>query len=338
MPKTFNQMMTEALADMPAELAKLQQSVTSFMPQGTVGLDALRWMACPATRIASGSVTGTSTQIELPDSFKGLVDQLVQNGRGVIMTMGKGGVGKTTIAAAIAVELAGRGYPVLLSTTDPAAHVASVVGEALPNLTLSRIDPAAEVADYTAEVLAKASPNLDPNGRAMLEEDLRSPCTEEIAVFRAFARAVDGGKDGFVVLDTAPTGHTVLLLDAAEAYHREVSRTQGEMPEAVTHLLPRLRDPEFTRVLVVTLPEATPVSEATRLQEDLVRAGIKPFAWVINQSMLVSGTTHPILSQRGAYEKPFIHRVVDHLSQRCALIPWLAEAPEGCDGLRRLMG
>ena len=325
-----------ALAAMPVGLAELPGSVTPFLPRGTVGLNALRLMDVENVPAAPAAAT-SSSETDLPGPFRALIDELAQGGRGVIMTMGKGGVGKTTVAAAIAVELAARGFPVTLSTTDPAAHVASAVGEDIPNLTLSRIDPEAEVAQYRQEVLAKSSPNLDPNGRAMLEEDLRSPCTEEIAVFRAFARAVDGGKDGFVVLDTAPTGHTILLLDAAEAYHREVSRTQGEMPEAVTHLLPRLRDPAFTQVLVVTLPEATPVSEAERLQQDLVRAGIEPFAWVINQSLLVSGTQHPLLAQRGQYEQPYIRRVNDQLSRRCAIIPWLAETPVGIDGLQQLV-
>ena len=327
-----------ALAMMPAGLAELPGSVTPFLPRGTVGLDALRAMALDTAPPVPASTSSAST-IDVPGPFRALIDELAhgQGQRGVIMTMGKGGVGKTTVAAAIAVELAARGFPVTLSTTDPAAHVAEAVGDALPNLTLSRIDPEAEVAQYRQEVLARASPALDPNARAMLEEDLRSPCTEEIAVFRAFARAVDGGKDGFVVLDTAPTGHTILLLDAAEAYHREVSRTQGEMPEAVTQLLPRLRDPAYTKVLVVTLPEATPVSEAGRLQQDLQRAGIEPFAWVVNQSLLVSGTQHPLLAQRGQYEQPYIRRVSDELSRRCALIPWLAEAPTGAEGLRQLV-
>ena len=232
--------------------------------------------------------------------------------------------------------LAKRGFPVQLSTTDPAAHVSEAVGESIALLRVSRIDPAAEIAQYTAEVLAKAGSNLDPNGRAMLEEDLRSPCTEEIAVFRAFARAVDAGKEGFVVLDTAPTGHTILLLDAAESYHREVLRTQGDMPEAVRTLLPRLRDPAYTKVLIVTLPEATPVHEAERLQNDLARARIQSFAWVINQSMLASGTHNPLLAQRGHYEIPFIRRVADKLSSRCALIPWLPEPPIGAKGLKQL--
>ena len=328
----------QALGSMPKGLASLPLSITPFLPKGTVGIDALRPMANPdAPFVLEQPVDWSTANVELPGKFLPLVDELAQNGRGVIMTMGKGGVGKTTVAAAIAVELAARGFPVVLSTTDPAAHVSSTIRESVPNLKVSRIDPVAEVAQYTAEVLAKASPSLDADARAMLEEDLRSPCTEEIAVFRAFALAVDGGKDGFVVLDTAPTGHTILLLDAAEAYHREVLRTQGEMPEAVTQLLPRLRDSSYTKVLVVTLPEATPVHEAARLQQDLTRAGITPFAWVINQSILVSGSQHPLLKLRGQYEFPFIKRVASELSQRCALIPWLSCAPVGASGLRQFL-
>ncbi len=202
------------------------------------------------------------------ESLAELVDKLAKAGNGVVMTMGKGGVGKTTMAAAIATELVRRGHPVHLSTTDPAAHIAVVEGK-LEGLTLSRIDPHAETRSYVEHVLATAGKNLDANGRALLEEDLRSPCTQEIAVFRAFARIVAQGRDGFVVLDTAPTGHTLLLLDATESYHREIVRRASDLPEEVLQLLPRLRDDDFTRVIVVTLPEATPVHEAAALQEEL---------------------------------------------------------------------
>lgn len=324
----------ESLANMPAALAALPQARIPFLPRGTVGLDALRAMAHPEA-VASPSAHDRPA-IDLPPGLGGLVERMASAGHGVIMTMGKGGVGKTTVAAAVAVALAKRGHQVVLSTTDPAAHIAATIDGVVPGLTVSRIDPAAEVRQYTEEVLGKTGQQLDGAARAMLEEDLRSPCTEEIAVFRAFARTVDEGKDGFVVLDTAPTGHTILLLDAAEAYHKEVMRTQGDMPEAVRQLLPRLRDPDYTRVLIVTLPEATPVHEAERLSGDLARAGINPYAWVINQSLLASGTTHPMLSQRGDYEVPFIQRVVEDLAQECALIPWLAEPPVGVTGLEHL--
>lgn len=322
----------DALAQMPGTLATLPATVTPFLPKGTVGLDALRLMVHPDSA-GKPAVPEITHDPAMPLGLRSLVDEIAPAGRGVIMTMGKGGVGKTTVAAAMAVALAERGHKVILSTTDPAAHVAHAIEGEVEGLTVSRIDPDAEVEQYTEEVLRKAGEQLDAAGRALLEEDLRSPCTEEIAVFRAFARTVEAGADGFVVLDTAPTGHTILLLDAAEAYHREVLRTQGDMPESVRELLPRLRNRDFTKVLIVTLPEATPVHEAERLQEDLERAGIEPYAWAINQSLLASGTHDPLLCERGNYEVPFIEQVKGNLSPRAVLIPWLPGTPAGRTGL-----
>lgn len=265
------------------------------------------------------------------------MDELAFAGRGVILAMGKGGVGKTTIASAVAVALAERGFKVHLSTTDPAAHVsATIAAGELAGLTIGRIDPAKETADYTDEVMQTAGNDLDAAGKALLAEDLRSPCTEEIAVFRAFAKAVSEGIDRFVVLDTAPTGHTILLLDSALAYHREVTRQANQMPESVEKLLPRLRDPNFTRVLIVTLPEATPVHEAAKLQGDLRRAEIEPFAWVINQSLVPLDLTDPILRRRQHHEMQFIDEVKASLAIRVALIPWQIEPPTGLAGLRRV--
>lgn len=329
----------QALAAMPPALIALPRTQTGFIPRGLVGLQAL--LALVQTDLPSAAALPTPacsvTSPEVPKGLGALVGEIERAGHGLVMTMGKGGVGKTTVAAAVAVELATRGHRVLLSTTDPAAHLAWALQEAIPGLTLSRIDPEVEVDRYRREVLAQAGSGLDANGLAMLEEDLRSPCTEEIAVFHAFARTVDAARDAFVVLDTAPTGHTILLMDSAEAYHREVMRTQGQMPEAVRQLLPRLRDPGFTRVLIVTLPEATPVHEAERLQADLRRAEIEPFAWVINQSLLASGTQDPTLSLRGHFEAPFIDRVVGTCASRVALLPWQATAPVGAEALRTLM-
>jgi len=327
----------EALSSMSDELALLPGSSTPLVPRGTVGLGALRELINPDLTQHIKQIVPSDEQLQLPPTLTSLVDELESKGHGVIMTMGKGGVGKTTVAAAIALALAQRGHAVHLSTTDPAAHVSETVAGKIEGLTVSRIDPAHEVERYTNEVLSRASAHLDEAGRALLEEDLRSPCTEEIAVFRAFAEAVDEGREGFVVMDTAPTGHTLLLLDAAEAYHREVLRTQGDMPQSVVKLLPRLRDQNFTRILIVTLPEATPVHEAQRLQKDLSRAGIRSFAWVINQSLFASHTEDPILHQRGNYEVPFIRQVADDLSERTALVPWLAEQPVGQAGLSQLV-
>ena len=324
-----------AIAAMPSGLSLLPRSQTGFIPRGFVGLDALRALLHPEA--APMPPKTPQADIELPRDLLPLIDDIEAAGHGLVMTMGKGGVGKTTVAAAIAAELARRGHRVLLSTTDPAAHVAWALQESVPGLTLARIDPDLEVQRYRNEVLAKADSDLDGEGRAMLEEDLRSPCTKEIAIFQAFAGTVDEGRDGFVVLDTAPTGHTILLMDSAEAYHREVMRTQGDMPESVRQLLPRLRDPKYTRVLIVTLAEATPVQEAERLQSDLRRAQIEPFAWVINQSLLASGTNDPVLALRGRYEAPFIARVISRCSRRAVLLPWRPVPPVGAIELRHLV-
>jgi arsenite/tail-anchored protein-transporting ATPase len=327
----------KAVESMPEQLAALPRveiPLLPFAPMGVANFGRVFGSRSPLTASVDpmqGEVT------KLPGPLVSLIDEIEEMGRGVVMTMGKGGVGKTTIAAAIAVELAHRGHRVHLSTTDPAAHIASTVEAGVLGLQVSRIDPANETRRYTQEIMAKSAPQLDQQGQALLEEDLRSPCTEEIAVFRAFAETVAAGEQGFVVLDTAPTGHTLLLLDAAEAYHRDVLRSMSDMPDSVRNLLPRLRDPQFTKILLVTLPEATPVHEAAKLQDDLVRAGITPFAWVINQSFANNGFRDPVLVERGLRELPYIEEVGAQLAPRLALVPWKAEAPVGSTLLRELI-
>ncbi|MFN9116456.1 MAG: arsenical pump-driving ATPase [Gemmatimonas sp.] len=319
-----------ALAAMAAPLRALPVARIPLVTSDLTGLGALRALASGQPSVSEETAAAAAEPVAPPrfngdrfGDFDALVRAIVHDGGGVVMTMGKGGVGKTTLAARLARALAIAGRQVHLSTTDPAAHVRDAVGGTPPaGLVVSRIDPAAETARYSAEVLAAAEEaaapvgGLDPDERAMLEEDLRSPCTEEIAVFRAFARTVaEAGDDAerVVVLDTAPTGHTLLLLDAAESYHREVARTTGaHIPDAVRALLPRLRDAHYTKMLLVTLAEATPVLEATRLQDDLRRAGIEPFGWVVNASLAASGTRHPLLAARARLEGP-------HLERGCAL-------------------
>jgi arsenite-transporting ATPase len=328
----------QALAQIPTALASLPSTTVSLAPFGLLGADALRAIAAGRLQEAAWSDDSPGSVEELHlGALTDLIEEIASAGRGVVMTMGKGGVGKTTVAAAVAVALADRGFPVHLSTTDPAAHLAAAVNGTLANLQVSKIDPRAEIAAYTAEVMATAGANLDEHGRALLEEDLRSPCTEEIAVFRAFAAAVDRGRDGFVVLDTAPTGHTILLLDAALAYHREISRQSSQLPTSVQELLPRLRDANYTRVLIVTLPEATPVHEAAQLQRDLRRAGIEPFGWVINQSLSSLEVLDPVLVSRQRHEAIFLREVAQEHASRVALVPWQIEPPVGIEGLRRLV-
>jgi arsenite-transporting ATPase len=312
----------EALAGIPDRLAHLDRVEVPLRPRQVVGLAALEgFFASETDRPESISPADRRDSPDLSgwENLGTLVDSLETSG-GVIMTMGKGGVGKTTIAATMARELAARGHKVLLTTTDPAAHVAEAVGEVPPNMSVERIDPVAEVERYRAAVLASTGKNLDADGLALLKEDLASPCTEEIAVFQAFAATVDQAKDRIVVMDTAPTGHTILLLDAAQSYHREVSRQAKAVPQAVLNLLPRLRDPAFTRILLCTLPEATPVHEAGQLQNDLRRAGIEPFAWVVNQSLAPISVTDPVLVARRAQENRYLKEVRDELASRAVIV------------------
>jgi arsenite-transporting ATPase len=327
---------TAAIEAAAGFIRSLPTSVVPLRPMNILGIQGLRYMLDGgASGIAPLPHDGwTAPEME---SLEELVADIERQGKGVIMTMGKGGVGKTTIAAAIAVMLAKRGHAVHLSTTDPAAHVARTLAGQVAGLTLSKIDPAVETAAYQAEVMQAQGAAMDEAGRLLLEEDLRSPCTEEIAVFRAFAREVGTGVRRFVVLDTAPTGHTLLLLDASEAYQRELERqARSTQPEEVLKLLERLRDPAFTRILLVTLPEATPVHEAADLQDDLRRARIEPFAWVINQSLLCSGSCDPLLQGREASERRYLSEVVARHATRTAWLPWQPEEPTGPEALGRL--
>ena len=312
---------SQAMAALPTPLAHLPRFEVALKSGQLIGVSALRRL------FGSGDlppVMVAAIDVVLPLGLESIVEDLARRPNGLVMTMGKGGVGKTTVATAFACALARKGRRVLLTTTDPAAHVATVVGEIPDGLEIGRIDPHAEVERYRAEVMATTGAKLNAPGRALLAEELSSPCTEEIAVFQAFAHTVDQAADRIVVLDTAPTGHTILLLDAAQAFHREIGRQAKAVPEAVLKLLPRLRDPEFTRVILCTLAEATPVHEAAALQDDLRRASIEPFAWVVNQSLLPIAVTDLVLVARKAQEARYIAEVTTVHADRVALVPWRA--------------
>lgn len=282
-----------ALAALPEVLKELPTDQIPLQPFDLVGLAALGQLLNHQASTVEAEAAAP-IQLRAP-SLSALVDDIAADGHGLVMLMGKGGVGKTTLAAAVAVELAHRGLPVHLTTSDPAAHLTETLGGALEHLTVSRIDPHAETERYRAHVLATKGAQLDDAGRALLEEDLRSPCTEEIAVFQAFSRVIHEAGRKFVVMDTAPTGHTLLLLDATGAYHREIARQMGGKGMHFTTPMMQLQDPKQTKVLLVTLAEATPVMEAANLQADLRRAVIEPWAWVVNNSVAMAGPASALL-------------------------------------------
>ena len=323
------------LKNIPTTLTALPRDHVELKPFNLVGLEALRQLL---TDLPPQAPAAVDSPIELDEpSVAELIDGIAADGHGLVMLMGKGGVGKTTLAAAIAVELAHRGLPVHLTTSDPAAHLTDTLDSSLDNLTVSRIDPHAETERYRQHVLETKGAQLDAEGRALLEEDLRSPCTEEIAVFQAFSRIIREAGKKFVVMDTAPTGHTLLLLDATGAYHREVSRQMGKTGVHFTTPMMQLQDPKQTKVLVVTLAETTPVLEAANLQADLRRAGIEPWAWIINTSVAASLAKSPLLRQRAANELREISAVANQHAARYAVVPLLKEEPIGAERLRALV-
>jgi len=323
-----------AIQGAPESLQSLPTDQLSLKSFNLVGVDRLRALFDSDAAVAGPSGTG-----EPPAPMPGLGDlarDLAADGHGLIMLMGKGGVGKTTLAAAIAVELASQGHPVHLTTSDPAAHLTETLDGSIANLTVSRIDPRAETERYRQHVLQTKGKDLDAHGRALLEEDLRSPCTEEIAVFQAFSRIIREAGRKFVVMDTAPTGHTLLLLDATGAYHREVARQIGSGGHFVTPMM-QLQDPHQTKVLIVTLPETTPILEAGQLQDDLSRAGIEPWAWVINNSLAATTTTSTLLQLRADREWSQIDAVRQRFAGRAALVALQDDEPVGIERLRALI-
>ena len=307
----------KALQEMPADLAALPQQMIPLRTYNVLGLEKLRSFF----KEDFDFVADHSANQILGQKFSALLEELDQTNKRVIFTMGKGGVGKTTLAAALALGLAKKGKKVHLTTTDPAAHLSYVIDQSA-NIEISRIDEKDELEKYQNEVLTKARQTMNESDIAYIEEDLRSPCTQEIAVFRAFAEIVEKAEDQVVIIDTAPTGHTLLLLDSTQSYHREVERTKGEIPVSVQNLLPRLRDKEQTEVIIVTLPEATPVFEAERLQEDLKRAEIPSHWWMINQSLSTTATTSPMLMARAQEELQWIKKVSEISEGKFVLLPW----------------
>lgn len=322
-----------AIQNMPDILRNLPADTLMLRVRNMVGIDALKELLSDKEQTLP-AIHNTKPDLSLLP-LSSLVDEIAVQKHGLVMLMGKGGVGKTTIAASIAVKLAEQGADVHLTTSDPAAHLENTLNGSLPNLQVSRIDPVAETERYRNYVLETKGKSLDAEGRALLEEDLRSPCTEEIAVFQAFSRIIREAGNRFVIMDTAPTGHTLLLLDATGAYHKEIAKKMGEKGHFLTPMM-QLQDQERTKVIITTLAETTPVLEAENLQNDLVRAGIHPWAWVINNSLSVTETTSALLLSRAEQEIPQIKKVTSSLAKRAAIVPLLENEPVGTVALSRL--
>ena len=325
----------EALSHISEEVASLPRAEIPLRGSNIVGLDELKSMFTPLQRVD----TGSPAPVDLPQDISrlaDLVDELSRSDHGLVMVMGKGGVGKTTVAAAVAVSLAKRGVRTHLTTTDPAQHIWETLQSEVAGLRVSYIDPKHEVRQYRERMLELARTTLTAEKLALFEEELKSPCYEEVAVFQAFSRIVMGARKELVVVDTAPTGHSLLLLDTAGAYHRQLTQQATAGWGRIRTPLMMLQDPEYTKVLIVALPETTPVLEASALQDDLRRAQIEPFAWVINGSLAAAQLRDPVLQARAVAEIPQIRKVKELLAKRVVLISFQAEEPVGVERLNSL--
>ena len=314
----------DAINNIPIGIKDIKTFEIPLRPYNITGLENIRSLFKKNNIKYNNEKLNTNNILNLNN----VIEDLYKSNKKVIFTMGKGGVGKTTIAATIAQELARKGKKVHLTTTDPASHLKFVLEDG-HGVKISSIDEKKELEKYTKEVLDKARKTMSDEDIAYIEEDLRSPCTEEIAVFRALAKIVEGSQDETVVIDTAPTGHTLLLLESTESYNNEIKRTQGDVPSSVKLLLPKLKDKNLTEVIIVTLPEATPVYEATRLQEDLNRAGIYSKWWVINSSFYATNTTNDILKVKASNEIQWINKVNKISNENFAIIKWIPEELKG---------
>lgn len=307
-----------ALENMPDMLTEFDTYTIALRSYNITGIDSIRNLL-KKDQINEQKVEVEGKLFNLDD----IVSDLVKNNRKVIFTMGKGGVGKTTIASSVALKLSKLGKKVHLATTDPADHIKFMI-DSSSGISMSHIDEKEELKKYQDEILENARKTMSEDDVAYIEEDLRSPCTQEIAVFRAFAELVEKADDEIVVIDTAPTGHTLLLLDSTLSYHQEVQRTQGQIPESVKNLLPRLRGEE-TEVLIVSLAEATPFYEASRLEEDLTRASIHTNWWIVNSSLYKANPGNKMLSAKANEEVKWINKILDHTSGKLAVIEWTKE-------------
>lgn len=323
--KSLHQKQQKAIAETPEALKNIQTFYIPLRAYNIMGIQNIKAFLTSDNY----EIHEETLHAEVVPKLSDVIEDIYTSGKRVIFTMGKGGVGKTTIAAAVALGLAKKGVKVHLTTTDPAAHLKLVISEE-NNLSMSHIDEQQVLERYKETVLAKAKEsNLGEDDIAYIEEDLRSPCTQEIAVFRAFAEIVERADKEVVVIDTAPTGHTLLLLDSTQSYHKEVQRTHGNTPDSVKQLLPKLRDAETTEVIIVTLAETTPVYEAMRLEEDLHRAGMHSKWWVINSSLYATDTQNKMLTAKASNEVGWINKVDAHANGNFAVIRWRADEIKG---------
>lgn len=270
---------------------------------------------------------------------------------------GKGGVGKTVASCITAVWLAQQGYKTLLLTTDPAAHLGDVldspVGDEIapvagqPNLWAVNIDPKAAAETYKARILEDARRRGRPESAiAVMEEELNSPCTEEMAAFDKFIEYASLDEWQAVIFDTAPTGHTLRLLELPVDWSKQLdvkifasvdaSAADDVAKQRFAKVIDMMRDPQQSTFAFVMYPEATPILEAWRAARELGTVGIQPGLVVANQVIPPHEADTPFTQARRSMQEKYLSDIAGRFGLPLVQIPLLPREIKGLAMLAEL--
>jgi arsenite-transporting ATPase len=311
-----------------------------------------------AEKVAASAPLRSGRQTVLATSQLGIMERLVPNGHNrTVFFAGKGGVGKTVASCTTAVWLARQGYRTLLLTTDPAAHLGDVLGvpvgdtpapvPGVPNLWAAKIDPKVAAEAYKARILEDARRRgRPPEALSVMAEELDSPCTEEMAAFDRFIDYASQKDWPVIVFDTAPTGHTLRLLELPVDWSQQLdikifasvdSSAADDVAKArFGEVIAMMRDPERSTFAFVMYPEATPILEAGRAVDELRTVGIEPGLVVANMVIPEGQATTPFTQARRAMQVKYLAEMTTRFPVPVVQIPLLPGEVKGLDMLAEL--
>jgi arsenite-transporting ATPase len=268
-----------------------------------------------------------------------------------IFFTGKGGVGKTSISCITALYIAQKGVKTLLVTTDPAAHIGEVLDVKIgsrpekitDNLFAVMVNQQEAFKEYKEKVLSEARGKYSEDMLATMEEELNSPCTEEMAAFDKFIQYIEGRDYEVVVFDTAPTGHTLRLLDLPFDYAKQVEMMSSaaesiENKETAQHrfrdIISTLRDKDMTVFSLVLYPESTPIMESYRAMLDLKEAGIETQLVIANMVLPEKVCSNNFFKNRRQMQLKYLQEIKDRFNLPVLQFPLMQEEIKGLNLLK----
>ncbi|KJS88211.1 MAG: arsenic ABC transporter ATPase [Peptococcaceae bacterium BICA1-8] len=274
-----------------------------------------------------------------------------------IFFSGKGGVGKTSIACVTAVHTAQKGFKTLLLTTDPAAHIGNVLGENvgdeitkinnIENLFGVKIDPKKTAQEYKNKILKEAQNKFDTNTIKAMQEELDSPCTEEMASFQKFINYASLNEFDVIVVDTAPTGHTLRLLELPMDWSKqiqlktgiqtEISAEDKKEKEKFDAVIEMMKDSAKTTFSFVMYPERTPIIEAHRASQELLSLGIETQLVIANLIIPQEQAQTPFFKNRRNMQVKYLAEINTMFPEALVVeSPMLAQEIKGLELLKEM--